>query len=178
MFFLESGAQGRRSRPREGIWPNTESNNFSTLGVPESDVNRHPWYTVWYTVLVLNVSPQTSIYQHAPGVILRVTQTHLWLWTLRDSEGVNDSVWLLKRHTESFCKVSVIWLSMREEHQIKDPTQEKHRPVYRDIYEGRMREIKSRGVLLMAHDHDGLFLGYLSNFFSGLLLLSIRPLSG
>ena len=67
---------------------------------------------------------------------------------------------------------------MREEHQIKDPTQEKHRAVYRDIYEGRIREIKTRGVLLMTHDHDSLFLGYLSNFFSGLPLFTIRPLGG
>ena len=55
---------------------------------------------------------------------------------------------------------------MREEYQIKDPTQEKHRAVYRDIYEGRIREIKSRGVLLMAHDHDGLFFCYLGNALS------------
>ena len=125
-----------------------------------------------------NLLYQTSIYQHAPGVILRVTQTHLWLWTLRDSEGVNDSVWLLKRHTESFCKVSVIWLSMREEHQIKDPTQEKHRPVYRDIWERRIRELQTSAVLLMAHKHHSLFLCHRGNTLSGYLPGLLRPLCG
>ena len=67
---------------------------------------------------------------------------------------------------------------MREEHQIKDPTQEKYRAVYRDIYEGRMREIKSRGVLLMAHNHDGLFLCHLGNALSGYLPGLLRPLGG
>ena len=60
----------------------------------------------------------------------------------------------------------------------KRPHPRKHKPVYRDISEGRMRELKTRGVSLMAHDHDSLFLCHLGNALSGYSPGLLRPLGG
>ena len=78
--------------PAVGIWSVIEANNFSNLGILESDVNRHLWYTVWYTVFLSNPPVKTPQHQHAPGVILRVTESHLECLNPWDSDVSNGSV--------------------------------------------------------------------------------------
>ena len=66
---------GAGSSPLREIWSVTESNNFSNLEIPDSDVSRHSWYTVCHSLLKQPSRQNTSITTWS-GAILRPTEDH------------------------------------------------------------------------------------------------------
>ena len=110
------------SFPWEGFRSHLESKHTNYLGSHWFTVNRRRWYTLWYTVSHLCQRCNSTGYRTTPGVILRLTQSHLCLQSLCGSIVQDCSVWLLECDTESMPLVVSTVLKSVTSRPIRGPT--------------------------------------------------------